>query len=415
MPLFCPNCGSEKVLPSTRRSWWRSVQQSLGRRHFLCDDCYHRFTVRGGQDETPPPRVPEPMAAMAGETPGESPPLDGPVFLEPAAPAPDRQWRSRLDPDTQPESEPEPVFAPESASPARLTLQSEREPEPEREPAHGPGSAARDHGLADLQPSLDFAGPGQETELGPGWMEPTRTSTPLLGLWRKVGLGLGLALICLALLLWYRLNLDSAPDSQTSAPSVAPTIREQPTGLPPAAPPLGGGNAPTTAGSGPAVGAIMPPGPEPAGQGGPAQSVHEAASTTAPPPPPAVLGPAPIHQAPFAASPIDKPRPQAERPPRPSRRDAARTKPPTITQAAAGGYRLQFGAFSDPDRAMALAAKLKGLGFKVDLVQGATSQGRTLTKVRSGHFASVREARKARIRAAAITAMDVVIVPPPQR
>ena len=63
---------------------------------------------------------------------------------------------------------------------------------------------------------------------------------------------------------------------------------------------------------------------------------------------------------------------------------------------------------------MALAAKLKGMGYKVDLVQGASSGGRSLTKVRSGHFASAAEARKARLRAAALTAMEVVIIPPPR-
>lgn len=432
MPLFCPNCGSEKVLPSTRRSWWGGVQQSLGLRRFLCDDCYHRFTVRGGQDETQLPRVPEPLGAMHGQRLEDSSLPDGPVFLEPATPfsearpeepesnAPDREWRARTDSDSQPE--PEPGLAPESASPARLRLQPEPEAEVWGEPGSGQDYAPSGHGLADLQPSLDFAGPGLEHELAPN--QPARTSPPLLGLWRKVGLGLGLALICLALLLWYRLNLDSAPDSQTPTPTAAPAIQEQPTGLPPAAPPLGGGDLPRTEVGGPTVGAIMPPNPEPADQDGSAQPLREKASAATTPTPPAIPGPTPLPQTPSDAAPIAKAPSRVDQTPRPVRygaakeapmRGAARAKSPTIAQAASGGYRLQFGAFSDPDRAMALASKLKGMGFKVDLVQGATGQGRTLTKVRSGHFANVREARKARIRAAALTAMDVVIVPPPRR
>jgi outer membrane biosynthesis protein TonB len=410
---FCPNCGSEKVRPSTRRSWWRGLQQSLGLRFFLCDECYHRFTVRGTQAEeiaprglAPPPSpdrpAPEPLAgdghiSLASQASAPPAPDLGRELEEPPAPL---DWRP-AGPEPAPEPEAAPFPAPEPAL----------EREPGWEPATGP--------------ALE-----RETEAN----APPRAAAPWPGLWRKLGLGLALLLIGLALLLWYRLNLDSPGPDPVPGQLAQSGIKDESLSLPPA--PATPGPAESSAPGAkpaPAVGAIPPPGGElPAP--GEAAPPWPTSTTPAPSPAPEPTAPRAIGPVPGAPAlaPSAKPRPlEDETPaprvqPAPSRKSApqttpahtapakAVTKPPAKASAPTGGYTLQFGAFGDPDRAMALAAKLKGMGYKVDLVQGATSGGRSLTKVRSGHFPNAAEARKARLRAVALTAMEVVIIPPPR-
>lgn len=51
---YCPQCGSDNVLVSTRRNAWRNLMRSLGFRYFICDECYTRFRARRGQDGRPP-------------------------------------------------------------------------------------------------------------------------------------------------------------------------------------------------------------------------------------------------------------------------------------------------------------------------------------------------------------------------
>lgn len=441
--LFCPNCGSEKVLPSVRQSWWRGVQESLGLRHYLCDECFHRFTVRGNQGDEPALRRP----GLLAEAAGEPYPSDGPIYLEstdrsplveaqPQAretPASSQEWPTTGDQGSGagPDFEPSPGFGPDLVSPARATPEPEQELEPGLDPEKGLGQGPRGLGLHGLQPGLDFAGPGLERE--PGFTAPPRPTPPLLSLWRKLGLGLGLVFVCVALLLWYRLNLDSSPESHPPTPAASPTIREEPLKLAPTPAPSSAEGAQPMEKPGPAVGAIPPPANEATSQRGPAQPWSEPPSSPPPaiqaPPAPRLDDPPPAPAAPLSTTPSARPRAREDQPavavarpttPRATPTQAAPAKPAKApskvkTNGAAGGYTLQFGAFSDQDRAMALADKLKGMGFKVDLVQGAASNGRVLTKVRSGHFASPQEARQARTKAAALTAMEVVVVPPPRR
>lgn len=437
---FCPNCGSEKVQPSTRHSWWRGLQQSLGLRHFLCDECYHRFTVRGRQADEPAPR--SALAPPPGGQPAPEPyPDDGPIYLEAQAtpdpmdldqgpeerPAPPEWQADTADAPPEPETETRPGTAP--------FLRPEPEPEsaPEPEPGLGPatgfGPFRREPSLEAVQPRLDFAGPALEGD--PEADALPRAAASWLGLWRKLALGLALLLICLALLLWYRLNLDSPGQSPTTEQVAQSRIKDEPLSLPPAPTSPGASeSAAPAAKPAPTVGAIPPP-----------TSETPAPATTWPPPttPAPSAAPAPAPGAP-ALAPSAKPRALEEEAPAPLATPAparthaakpaptrvaaakpapkpavrARAKSPAKASASRGGYSLQFGAFSDPDRAMALAAKLKGMGYKVDLVLGSASGGRSLTKVRSGHYPNAQEARKARLRAAALTAMEVVIIPPPR-
>lgn len=432
---FCPNCGSEKVQPSLRRTWWRGLQQSLGLRHFLCDECYHRFTVRGSQTDALPPQGMAPP--LTPGHPAPEPQLgDGAIHLATQAPDPEamglgrepeerpapREWQA-----TEPDSTPKPKADSEPGAAPFLTPEPGMEAEPAWEPATGLGFAQGELGPEAQQPRLDFAGPALERE--PEGDAPRRAAASWPGLWRKLGLGLAVLLIGLALLLWYRLNLDSPDQSPIAGQLAQSGIKDESLRLPPApAPPNAAEGAAPAIKPAPAIGAIPPPGGEASATGEtspPWPSPSPAPEPTAP----RMVGPAP--SAP-ALAPSAKPRPledEAPAPvaqPAPSRKPApqvatartapakAKTKPPAKSSAPAGGYTLQFGAFSDPDRAMALAAKLKGMGYKVELAQGATSGGRSLTKVRSGHFANAAEARKARLRASALTAMEVVIIPPPR-
>ncbi|MFZ5584391.1 MAG: SPOR domain-containing protein [Thermodesulfobacteriota bacterium] len=359
---YCPQCGSDNVLVSTRRTAWRNLMRSLGFRYFICDECYTRFRARLGQDGRPPQVTPPPVEPEPLPTP-PPPPAAAPDFsLEPA-------------PDIMLEPRPRPEFA------------EGQEPAWDRSPR---------------QPDLDFPPPQDQDE-----PETKPSALPWLsaGLLAKVCAGLAVVLGVAALFYWYRLSL--APPPPASQP-VAARIKIAPEPLTPPAPP-----APVEPITPAAPAALSPTG---GGQPGLASQPTLAtlpsppptsltATTLAPPPPPPPPPPAP------ASAPV--PTPAAKIPAAPAAaKPAAKPAPPAPAKAGAvkAALALQFGAFSEPARAKALADKLKRAGLKVHLVPSDGENDRKLTKVRYGAFANLDQARQAQKEVKAKTGLETVIV-----
>lgn len=385
----CPECGSENVLISSGRNTWRQIMRALGWRYYLCDDCYTRFRARPGQPEKPPRVAPPPVE---------------PETLPPPQPLPVAAPDFSLDP--APEYDLEPVLeAPAPPPPAPELPPAADEPEEEFAPEPTP-----DWRRAPVQPDLEFSPPELDEEPPP----PARSGVLAwltAGFLAKACAALAVVLGVAALFYWYRLSLTPPPPASHPAATrmkitpepvtppttmAAPVLQAVPTTLAPPSTLL----PPPAVSQAPATGLGQTGLPSlPSASSVPSTSLTTTTLAPSPPPPP----PPPVVKPPAAAPAVKAP--AATRATKPA------AKPVAKAAAAKGALALQFGAFSEPARAKAVADKLKRHGYQVHLVQGVNKKGVKLTKVRVGGYANLDQAQKALKAAKAKTGLaDVVIV-----